>query len=69
MPNVTPRLCLGRSAVALVALAGMLLSSCSVVGGGGKQYKLTAWFPKTIALFPASEVRVLAVGRTYRSSS
>jgi phospholipid/cholesterol/gamma-HCH transport system substrate-binding protein len=39
----------------------VLLSSCSLVGGGGGTYKLTAWFPKTIALVPASDVRVLGL--------
>ena len=43
-------------------LAAVLLSSCSVVGGGGgKSYKLAAWFPKTIALFKDSQVRVLGL--------
>jgi phospholipid/cholesterol/gamma-HCH transport system substrate-binding protein len=47
---------------ALVALTGILLSSCSVVGGGGgKTYTLQAVFPKTIALFKDSEVRVLGL--------
>ncbi|MBV9043179.1 MAG: MCE family protein [Acidimicrobiia bacterium] len=49
-------------AVALVALAGLLVSSCSVVGGGGGgNYSLSAWFPKTVALFKDSEVRVLGL--------
>jgi phospholipid/cholesterol/gamma-HCH transport system substrate-binding protein len=51
-----------RRVTAFVALAGIVLSSCSLVGGGGgKQYNLSAWFPKTIALFPDSEVRVLGL--------
>jgi phospholipid/cholesterol/gamma-HCH transport system substrate-binding protein len=52
-----------RRVTALVVLAGLALSSCSVIGGGGggKDYTLSAWFPKTIALFPASEVRVLGL--------
>ena len=46
----------------LVVLAGMLMSSCSVIGGGGGgKYQLTAWFPKTIALFKDSQVRVLGL--------
>ncbi|MBV9285815.1 MAG: MCE family protein, partial [Acidimicrobiia bacterium] len=49
-------------ALALVALAGLLVSSCSVVGGGGGgNYSLSAWFPKTVALFKDSEVRVLGL--------
>ena len=51
-----------RRAVSVAVLAGILLSSCSIVGGGAKkQTVLSAWFPKTIALFPASEVRVLGL--------
>jgi virulence factor Mce-like protein len=51
-----------RRVTSLVLLAGIALSSCSVIGGGGgKQYALSAWFPKTIALFPASDVRVLGL--------
>jgi virulence factor Mce-like protein len=51
-----------RRVAALVVVSGILLSSCSLVGGGGgKEYTLSAWFPKTIALFPASEVRVLGL--------
>ncbi|MBV9410632.1 MAG: MCE family protein, partial [Acidimicrobiia bacterium] len=47
---------------ALVGLAGILASSCSVIGGGGgSTYALTAWFPKTIALFKDSQVRVLGL--------
>ena len=30
-------------------------------GGGGNDYKLAAWFPKTIALFKDSQVRVLGL--------
>jgi virulence factor Mce-like protein len=47
---------------ALLALTGIVLSSCSVLpGGGGKTYTLQAVFPKTIALFKDSEVRVLGL--------
>ena len=46
----------------VAVLAAVLLSSCSAIGGGGgKNYKLVAWFPKTIALFPDSQVRVLGL--------
>ena len=48
--------------IAVVAAAGLLVSSCSVVGGGGGgHYALSAWFPKTVALFKDSEVRVLGL--------
>ena len=58
MPHVTPF----RRLVAVVALGGLALSSCSIVGGGsGGGYKLTAWFDKTISLYPASDVRVLGL--------
>jgi len=47
---------------ALVVLAGVVASSCTVVGGGGGgNYRLTAWFPKTVALFKDSQVRVLGL--------
>ena len=47
---------------AMVVLAGLFASSCSVVGGGGGgDYKLSAVFPKTIALFKDSQVRVLGL--------
>src|SRR3954453_16833890 len=46
---------------AVVVLLGMLATSCSVIGGGGKKYKLVAWFPTTIALFKDSQVRVLGL--------
>jgi len=46
----------------VVGAAALLLSSCSVVGGGGGgTYKLAAVFPKTIALFKDSQVRVLGL--------
>ena len=51
-----------RTLTAVVVVGAVLLSSCSLVGGGGgKPYKLTAWFPKTVALFKDSEVRVLGL--------
>ena len=57
MPHVTAF----RRLVAVVALAGLALPSCSIVGGGGGGYKLTAWFDKTVSLYPASDVRVLGL--------
>lgn len=51
-----------RALISVVVLAAVVLSSCSVVGGGsGPKYKLSAWFPKTVALFKDSEVRVLGL--------
>jgi phospholipid/cholesterol/gamma-HCH transport system substrate-binding protein len=51
-----------RRLPAVMALGGLALSSCGVVGGGGGGgYKLTAWFDKTISLYPASDVRVLGL--------
>ena len=47
--------------IALAVVTAVLLSSCSIVGGGKKQYAMSAWFPKTIALFKDSEVRVLGM--------
>src|SRR5207248_2278051 len=53
---------MSRLPVVAVVLTGLLLSSCSIVGGGGGgNYQLTAWFPKTIALVPASDVKVLGL--------
>ncbi|MEY2397777.1 MAG: phospholipid/cholesterol/gamma-HCH transport system substrate-binding protein [Actinomycetota bacterium] len=38
------------------------LGACSVVGGGGGNgYKVTAWFPSAISLYPESQVRVLGL--------
>jgi len=56
MPHLRLRL------TALALSAGMVLSSCSVIGGGGGgNYALTAYFPKSIALFKDSQVRVLGL--------
>jgi virulence factor Mce-like protein len=47
-------------AVALVASLG--LSSCSsVFGGTGGGTELTAWFPRAVALYESSDVRVLGL--------
>jgi len=52
-----------RRAVAIVvAVAGLAaLPACSLVGGGGDTYTLTAHFPRAISVFPSSDVRVLGL--------
>lgn len=48
--------------VAVVALlAAMVLPACSVVGGSGPRYTLTAYFAKTVSLYPSSDVRILGL--------
>ena len=56
-----------RRTVAAALAAGVMaggLSACSslpVVGGGGGGYKVTAYFPSAISLYPQSQVRVLGL--------
>lgn len=54
-------------AVAVALVAGLLSSSCAFVGGG-KGYKLTAYFPRAVSLYKQSNVRVLGLpaGRVTR---
>ncbi|HEX9683688.1 MAG TPA: MCE family protein [Acidimicrobiales bacterium] len=48
--------------VGLVLAAGLISASCSVIGlGGGDTYRVTAYFDRTISLFPTSPVRVLGL--------
>ncbi|MCU1460591.1 MAG: virulence factor Mce family protein [Acidimicrobiales bacterium] len=48
--------------VAATACAAGVLASCSVVGGGnGGTYTVTAYFPRTISLYPSNDVRVLGL--------
>ena len=43
-------------------LAGLLLAACGLPrGGGGGHYAVTAWFPRAVSLYPASDVRVLGL--------
>jgi virulence factor Mce-like protein len=43
-------------------VVAVLLSGCSVLGGGGGDtYTLTAYFPRAVSLFPSSDVRVLGL--------
>lgn len=48
-------------AVALAAIAALAGGGCSVIGGGGGSYELTAEFERTINLFETSQVRVLGL--------
>ncbi|MEY2423949.1 MAG: phospholipid/cholesterol/gamma-HCH transport system substrate-binding protein [Acidimicrobiaceae bacterium] len=53
-----------RASVRLTALAlvGMLLASgCSFIGGGGKTYKLIAYFPRAVSVYKSSQVKVLGL--------
>jgi virulence factor Mce-like protein len=48
--------------VAFALLASFALGSCSVIGGGsGDSLTLTAWFPRAVALYKSSDVRVLGL--------
>jgi virulence factor Mce-like protein len=48
-----------RLALAVTLL--VLLPACSLVGGGGGSYHLTAYFPRAISVYPSSQVRVLGL--------
>lgn len=50
-----------RKLLALLVVAVLGLSSCSLVGGGGDGYTVTAWFPRAVALYESSDVRVLGL--------
>jgi virulence factor Mce-like protein len=51
-----------RAVAVVVSLAGLAaLPACSLVGGGGDTYSLTAHFPRAISVFPSSDVRVLGL--------
>ena len=53
-----------RRLVALVAAAVVVssgLSGCGLIGGGGSTYRVTAYFPSAISLYPKSQVRVLGL--------
>jgi len=51
---------LTRSLAVLVVLA-VVASGCSLLGGGGSTYKLIAYFPRAVSLYPSSQVRVLGL--------
>jgi virulence factor Mce-like protein len=51
-------------AIAVLVLAGLAavaLPACSVLGGGGGHYRVTAYFSRAVSLFPSSDVRVLGL--------
>lgn len=50
-----------RVLVAAVLAAALATSGCSVLGGGGGTYRLVAYFPRAVSLYPSSEVRVLGL--------
>jgi len=47
--------------VALVALAGLVLTSCALLGGGGDTRTYHAMFDRAVQLFPGGAVRVMGV--------
>lgn len=50
------------ASVAVTVLASLGVASCSVIGGGGGGgLTLTAWFPRAVALYKSSDVRVLGL--------
>ncbi|WP_232676126.1 MCE family protein [Nocardioides sp. R-C-SC26] len=52
---------LRRFLVPILALAFVVVAAVVVFGGGSDQRTLTAYFPRTIALYEGSDVRVLGV--------
>ena len=51
-----------RRFFAVVLVAALATSGCSLVGGGGGgSYKLVAYFPRAVSLYPSSQVRVLGL--------
>ena len=47
--------------IAVAVLASLGLGSCSLVGGDSGGTTLTAWFPRAVALYKSSDVRVLGL--------
>src|SRR3954470_14661670 len=46
---------------ALALVMTLVASGCSPFGGGGGTYHLTAYFPRAVALYKSSQVRVLGL--------
>ncbi len=53
----------GRRAVAVlvVAVSGLAMSACGVLGAGGDGYELTARFDRAVGLYEGSKVRVIGI--------
>jgi virulence factor Mce-like protein len=47
--------------VGIVAVATIAASGCSLIGGGAGTYKLIAYFPRAVSLYPSSQVKVLGL--------
>jgi virulence factor Mce-like protein len=47
--------------LAIVLVATLAASGCSLIGGGGGSYKLVAYFPRAVSLYPSSQVRALGL--------
>jgi phospholipid/cholesterol/gamma-HCH transport system substrate-binding protein len=47
--------------LAILLVVGVAASGCSLVGGGGGTYEMTAVFPRAVALYEQSDVRVLGL--------
>jgi phospholipid/cholesterol/gamma-HCH transport system substrate-binding protein len=58
---MTPRRPLAVAVLVLAGLAAVALPACSVVGGGGGHYRVTAYFARAVSVFPSSDVRVLGL--------
>ena len=50
-----------RRVLALAAVVALAASGCSLLGGGGGSYAVTAYFPRAVSLFESSQVRVLGL--------
>lgn len=48
-------------AVLVVAVSGIALSACGVLGGSGDGYELTAHFDRAVGLYEGSKVRVIGI--------
>ncbi len=45
----------------VIALASASVAACGVIGGGGDTYRVTAYFPRAVALYEEGQVRVLGL--------
>jgi phospholipid/cholesterol/gamma-HCH transport system substrate-binding protein len=50
-----------RRALAVAVVLAVLSTGCSVLGGGGGTYRVTAYFSRAVSVFPSSTVRVLGL--------
>jgi virulence factor Mce-like protein len=50
-----------RTFVATILFTALVASGCSFIGGGSGHYRLIAYFPRAVALYKSSQVRVLGL--------